>query len=342
MTTKVPVELSSTPGIVDNSNATAITIDSSENVGIGTTSPDTKLEVESGASASHIVRSKATVADGYRVGFEAQTTHTGGGHYSMFTTNNGDGYFGGGKFVIASETMGDVDANTGTIIKIGNDGSAEFRGSATGLTLNRTGDHPWLGFSNNGTYTSFIYGSSAEGMRFFIGDNSGSHPERVRMPASGGLLVGLTSANGMSGVGIESSGSIRANNFILSTDLAGTGFRNLNSSANGTITNSTSLRELKENIVDMSLGLSDVLKLKPREFDWKDAAEHGTEDIGFIADEVFDVSPKLATYKVGDKTKDNLLGVKYDTMTSLLVKAIQEQQTIIDDLKSRIKTLEDA
>ena len=39
MTTKVPVELSSTPGIVDNSNATAITIDSSENIGIGTSSP---------------------------------------------------------------------------------------------------------------------------------------------------------------------------------------------------------------------------------------------------------------------------------------------------------------
>ena len=39
--TKIPVELSSTPGIVDNSNATAITIDSSENVGIGTSSPNT-------------------------------------------------------------------------------------------------------------------------------------------------------------------------------------------------------------------------------------------------------------------------------------------------------------
>jgi hypothetical protein len=34
--TKIPAELSSTPGIIDNSNATAITIDSSENVGIGT------------------------------------------------------------------------------------------------------------------------------------------------------------------------------------------------------------------------------------------------------------------------------------------------------------------
>tara|TARA_A100001035_G_C27721898_1_gene472379 strand:- start:93 stop:887 length:795 start_codon:yes stop_codon:yes gene_type:complete len=39
MTTKIPVELSSTPGIVDNSNATAITIDSNENVGIGITNP---------------------------------------------------------------------------------------------------------------------------------------------------------------------------------------------------------------------------------------------------------------------------------------------------------------
>ncbi len=37
MTTKIPVELSSTPGIVDNSDATAITISSNENVLIGST-----------------------------------------------------------------------------------------------------------------------------------------------------------------------------------------------------------------------------------------------------------------------------------------------------------------
>ena len=45
MTTKIPVELSSTPGIVDGSNATAITIDSDEKVGIGTSSPAQKLDV---------------------------------------------------------------------------------------------------------------------------------------------------------------------------------------------------------------------------------------------------------------------------------------------------------
>jgi len=43
--TKTPIELSSTPGIVDNSNATAITIDSSENVGIGASSPSANLEI---------------------------------------------------------------------------------------------------------------------------------------------------------------------------------------------------------------------------------------------------------------------------------------------------------
>jgi hypothetical protein len=36
MTTKIPAELSSTPGITDSSNATAITIDSSENVTVNT------------------------------------------------------------------------------------------------------------------------------------------------------------------------------------------------------------------------------------------------------------------------------------------------------------------
>jgi|DEB0MinimDraft_6_1074348.scaffolds.fasta_scaffold27848_2 hypothetical protein len=58
--TKIPVELSSTPGIVDNSNATAITIDSSENVGIGgspsypfhvTGGGDTVAAVTAGASS---------------------------------------------------------------------------------------------------------------------------------------------------------------------------------------------------------------------------------------------------------------------------------------------------
>ena len=46
MTTKIPSELSSTPSIVDNGNATAITIDSSERVNIGKASATTGHPVE--------------------------------------------------------------------------------------------------------------------------------------------------------------------------------------------------------------------------------------------------------------------------------------------------------
>lgn len=68
--TEIPVELSSTPGIVDSSNATAITIDSSENVGIGDTvpawgTPYTALTIGSSGSiwASKAGTSLTVIAD---------------------------------------------------------------------------------------------------------------------------------------------------------------------------------------------------------------------------------------------------------------------------------------
>jgi len=62
--TKTPIELSSTPGIVDNSNATAITIDSSENVGIGTGSPNFTLQIDSNrADATFDANDVSTWAD---------------------------------------------------------------------------------------------------------------------------------------------------------------------------------------------------------------------------------------------------------------------------------------
>ena len=192
-----------------------------------------------------------------------------------------------------------------------------------------------LGIQNSTRYYKFEVDSG--NLVFF---DVSAYAERMRITSSGQVLVGVTSATSMSGAGIETAGSIRANNYITSTDLAGSGFRNVNTTASGSLTTSTSLRELKENIVTTSLGLDAVKALTPREFDWKDVAEYGTEDIGFIADEVFAVSPKLATYKVGEKTEANLQGVKYEQLTAVLVKAIQEQQTIIEDLKARIETLE--
>ena len=58
------------------------------------------------------------------------------------------------------------------------------------------------------------------------------------------------------------------------------------------------------------------------------------EDYGFIAQEVEKVIPEIVRTNDDDKK-----AINYNGITSVLVKAIQEQQTIIEDLKSRIETL---
>ena len=69
MTTKIPVELSSTPGIVDGSNATAITIDSSERVGILQASPTSNLHIgTSGNDSKRDLRLDGTNGSGQTYG----------------------------------------------------------------------------------------------------------------------------------------------------------------------------------------------------------------------------------------------------------------------------------
>jgi hypothetical protein len=93
------------------------------------------LEVNSSASSCTIIRSTGTAADGYRHGFEASNTHTGGSIWSMSSTNNSDGYFGGGKFVIANETMGDVDASTAAKFVIDGTGKVGIGTTSPGKLL---------------------------------------------------------------------------------------------------------------------------------------------------------------------------------------------------------------
>ncbi len=72
--TKTPIELSSTPSIVDGGNATAITIDSSENVLVGTTATDT-----------------AAVGFRYRSSLDAISSVADGGISAYFGRRTSDG-----------------------------------------------------------------------------------------------------------------------------------------------------------------------------------------------------------------------------------------------------------
>ena len=89
---------------------------------------------------------------------------------------------------------------------------------------------------------------------------------------------------------------------------------------------------LKENIKPLETGLDEVMKLKPRRFDWKNG--DGENIAGFVAQEVEEVLPDLVSdYKYNDE--ETKKGLKMGDMIPTLVKAIQELKAEIELLKAR-------
>jgi hypothetical protein len=63
--------------------------------------------------------------------------------------------------------------------------------------------------------------------------------------------------------------------------------------------------------------------------------ETGKKDIGVIAQEVEEILPEIV------QTRSNgYKAVDYQKLTTLLIESIKEQQFIINDLKTRLETLE--
>lgn len=90
---------------------------------------------------------------------------------------------------------------------------------------------------------------------------------------------------------------------------------------------------LKENITDLPSQLGSLLALRPVEFDYKDGAGH---QIGFIAQEVQLIYPDLVA--VGQNEMLTLSGLgKWE---SRLVKAIQELNAKVEALEARVAELE--
>jgi hypothetical protein len=106
------------------------------------------------------------------------------------------------------------------------------------------------------------------------------------------------------------------------------------------ITDCTSLSKFKENVTPLGLsGLETVMQLSPREYDWIGKEEGIKHDLGFVAEEVEAVSPLLASYSIRDGVVE-LNGVKYERMTALIVKAIQEMWGKVVNHEGRIERLE--
>ncbi|MCB0854454.1 MAG: tail fiber domain-containing protein, partial [Bacteroidetes bacterium] len=108
----------------------------------------------------------------------------------------------------------------------------------------------------------------------------------------------------------------------------------------------TSDRRDKENIQDLNYGLKEIMQLRPVRFSWKKFPHQG-EKIGLIAQEIQPVIKEVVKsfdYEASEEDETHLtrkeldrLGVYYSDLIPVLIKGMQEQQEMIDELKGLLK-----
>lgn len=110
----------------------------------------------------------------------------------------------------------------------------------------------------------------------------------------------------------------------------------------GAYTNASD-RRIKRDIISIPYGLAEVMQMQPRKFAMRnDLSQH----IGFIAQEMFEIIPECVSgaESPDDELNDqgepcNPMGIDLASLVSVLTKAIQEQQTQINELRASIATI---
>jgi hypothetical protein len=341
------------------------------NLGVGTASPSTYSAYTKLSVLNGIAMATNTTDGGALVG--ATTTGTElaylsmGRAYSLGSTGEIALATNGAKPIIFgtsnTERMRITDTSLYTAsninVAIGHSNPAYKLDVQTTATGTAAGDNTvaFFGSLASGRDANIRFGDSVNASAR-IGYLSGSlyfytnGANRATIDTSGNLLVGKTSFSALSGVGTGVTSVGRINVVTAESTSAfstyelystGAGAYRFYVDASGTIsatsaviTPITSDERLKQNIVDYSNGLSQVLGLRPRYFEYK--KEPGRKLAGFISQEVQTVMPEAI---VPTREDPEMMTYSIDWYP-LFVKAIQEQQALITQLTARITALEGA
>ena len=97
------------------------------------------------------------------------------------------------------------------------------------------------------------------------------------------------------------------------------------------ITVQSSDKKLKKHITFTKKSIDDIMSIKVKDFRWKEQLKDTPKNTGFIAQDLLETHPEII------RNIDGTLNVEYDKIIPLLVKAVQDQQHQIDDLKEQLK-----
>jgi hypothetical protein len=110
-----------------------------------------------------------------------------------------------------------------------------------------------------------------------------------------------------------------------------------------TITSLSDIRD-KTNIMPLNYGIDFIKKLNPVSFDWdmRDGGKIGISEIGFIAQELqqAQIDSQINIPNLVSDINPDKLEASYGVLIPIMVKALKEQQALIDELKQRILNLE--
>jgi hypothetical protein len=287
------------------------TITSTGNVGIGTTSPDNKVNIQESALSGR------DASNGNTSLTLEHATDTGIQFFSATQTQLrfGDAASTGAGSIIYEHGTDKLRLNTGAITSFETGGSERMRiGSNGHMLVNTTTD-----------YGQFVVETNVAG-----GNPAGLYIYSTDTVVDAGNVLGIFS--------YESDATVGDGTYFLQfKDADGViGSITSASSSSAVAFNTSSDERLKENIIDASPQLDIIKQVQVREFDWK---KNGNHQVGMIAQELNNIIPEVVTVG-GESESENPWAVDYGKLTPYLIKAIQEQQTLIESLTARITALE--
>jgi len=121
------------------------------------------------------------------------------------------------------------------------------------------------------------------------------------------------------------------------SSLAGTGSRAVLADASGTLSAPVSDISVKENIKPIGYGLNEISKMNPVWFDFIDEYKNYGEgrQNGNIAQEMEAIIPE-AVFTTPSTGK---MGINYDQLHAVYIKAIQELKAEIEELKNKLNNV---
>jgi hypothetical protein len=171
----------------------------------------------------------------------------------------------------------------------------------------------------------------------FIGKTSSNiNTVGCELQEAGVIAITRSTASGYIGYWNIQGGSGGVHEFYLSDVYKGS----ISVSAGGTSYNTSSDYRLKENIAPMTGALDTVAQLKPVTYNWK---ADGSSGQGFIAHELAETCPDCVTGEKDAVNKDGSIkpqGIDTSFLVATLTAAIQEQQSLIENLTTRLTALE--